>query len=171
MQIAQANSRAPSFDNLVSPVGLGCSPAQLGYGLVGRELRKRPRGGRRRLQPAVSVPERRLDHAVQPHAPVLVEHRPDLAVHAAFYAVVGCGDGAVGAQGLVEVGEQDSPSSHSGAVGHRDQNSEVRLMKVLAGIPIWAWIRFDRSQSRKRASARLVAVTLRGGRAARRAAP
>ena len=43
-------------------------------------------------------------------------------------------------------------SSHSGAVGHRDQNSEARLLKVLAGIPIWAWVRFDRSQSRKRAS-------------------
>ena len=43
-------------------------------------------------------------------------------------------------------------SPHSGAVGHRDQNSEVRLLKVLAGIPIWAWARFDRSQSRKRAS-------------------
>ena len=125
VQIAQANSRAPSFDNLASPVGLGCSPAQLGYGLVGRELRKRPRGGRRRLQPAVSVPERRLDHAVQPHAPVLVEHRPDLAVHAAFYAVVGCGDGAVGAQGLVEVGEQDSPRRTAGrsATGTRTPRS------------------------------------------------
>lgn len=43
-------------------------------------------------------------------------------------------------------------SSHTGAVGHSDQNSEVRLLKVLAGIPIWAWVRFDRSQSRKRAS-------------------
>lgn len=43
-------------------------------------------------------------------------------------------------------------SSHTGAVGHRDQNSEFRLLKVLAGIPIWAWVRFDRSQSRKRDS-------------------
>ena len=83
------------------------SPTQPGYGLVGRELRKRPRGGRRRLQPAVAIPERRLDHAVQPHSPVVVEHRPDLAVHAALYAVVGRGDGAVGGECLVEVGEQD----------------------------------------------------------------
>lgn len=107
MQIAPANSRAPSFDSLVSPVGLGCSLVQLGYGLVGRELRKRPCGGCRHLQPAVAIPERRLDHAVQPHAPVLVEHRPDLAVHAALYAVVGRGDGAVGDERFVEVGEQD----------------------------------------------------------------
>ena len=106
MQIAPANSRAPTLDGLVSRAGLGCCPAQLGYGLVGRELRKRPCWGRRRPQPAVAVPERRLDHAVQPHAPVLVEHRPDLAVHAALYAVVGRGDGAAGVQALVEVGEQ-----------------------------------------------------------------
>ena len=43
-------------------------------------------------------------------------------------------------------------SSRTGAVGHRDQSSEFRLLKVLAGIPIWAWVHFDRSQSRKRAS-------------------
>lgn len=107
MQIAPADSRAPSLDNLVSPVGLGCRLAQLGYGLVGRELRKRPRWGRRHLQPAVAVPERCLGHVVQPHAPMFVEHRPDLAVHAALYAVVGRGDGAVGCERFVEVGEQD----------------------------------------------------------------